>query len=46
MCTPARSSGNTRFLSDVAKGVITGLGAQGYEFALTTAMDRVIQHKG
>ena len=34
------------FLSDVAKGVITGLGAQGYEFALTTAMDHVVQHKG
>ncbi len=34
------------FLSDVAKGVITGLGAQGYEFALTAAMDHVVQHKG
>ncbi len=34
------------FLSDVARGVITGLGAQGYEFALTAAMDHVIQHKG
>ena len=34
------------FLSDVAKGVITGLGAQGYEFALTAAMDHVVQPKG
>ena len=34
------------FLSDVAKGVITGLGAQGYEFALTAAMDHVVQHEG
>jgi 3-dehydroquinate dehydratase-2 len=26
------------YLSDVAKGVITGLGARGYEFALQAAM--------
>ena len=29
------------YLSDVAKGVITGLGARGYEFALTAAIDAV-----
>ena len=28
------------FLSDVARGVITGLGARGYEFALVAAMAR------
>jgi 3-dehydroquinate dehydratase II len=27
------------YLSDVARGVITGLGARGYEYALTFAMD-------
>jgi 3-dehydroquinate dehydratase II len=27
------------YLSDVARGVISGLGARGYEFALTFAMD-------
>jgi 3-dehydroquinate dehydratase-2 len=27
------------YLSDVAKGVITGFGARGYEFALTAAID-------
>ena len=27
------------YLSDVARGVITGLGASGYEYALTYAMD-------
>lgn len=27
------------YLSDVARGVITGLGARGYEYALTYAMD-------
>lgn len=29
------------YLSDVAEGVITGLGAKGYEFALDYAFDRV-----
>jgi 3-dehydroquinate dehydratase-2 len=29
------------YLSDVARGVITGLGARGYEFALAFAMDSV-----
>jgi 3-dehydroquinate dehydratase-2 len=29
------------FLSDVAQGVITGLGARGYEYALTWAIDSV-----
>jgi 3-dehydroquinate dehydratase II len=29
------------YLSDVARGVITGLGARGYEFALAFAMDNV-----
>ena len=29
------------FLSDVARGVITGLGAKGYEYALSFAMDAV-----
>ena len=29
------------FFSDVAEGVITGLGARGYEYALTEAMRRV-----
>ena len=27
------------YLSDIARGVVTGLGAQGYRFALTAAMD-------
>jgi 3-dehydroquinate dehydratase-2 len=27
------------YLSDVARGVVTGLGARGYEYALTYAMD-------
>jgi 3-dehydroquinate dehydratase-2 len=27
------------YLSEVARGVITGLGARGYEYALTYAMD-------
>ena len=31
----------TSFLSDVAVGVITGLGARGYEYALAAALDRV-----
>jgi 3-dehydroquinate dehydratase-2 len=29
------------FLSDVAQGVITGLGARGYEYALTSAIDSI-----
>jgi 3-dehydroquinate dehydratase-2 len=29
------------YLSDVARGVITGLGARGYEYALTFAMDQI-----
>ncbi len=29
------------YLSDIAKGVITGLGARGYEFALDFAMERL-----
>jgi 3-dehydroquinate dehydratase-2 len=29
------------YLSDVARGVITGLGAKGYEYALSFAMDAV-----
>lgn len=31
------------FLSDVAVGVVTGLGARGYELALTVAMERLAQ---
>ena len=31
------------FLSDVARGTITGLGAKGYEYALTSAMTAVEQ---
>ena len=31
------------FLSDVAKGVITGLGAKGYEFALVSAINAVAE---
>jgi len=31
------------YLSDVAKGVITGFGARGYEFALTAAIDTLEQ---
>ncbi|MCZ6617012.1 MAG: type II 3-dehydroquinate dehydratase [Gammaproteobacteria bacterium] len=33
------------FLRDVARGVITGLGAQGYEFALKAAIDNVSQRE-
>ena len=29
------------FLSDVARGVITGLGARGYEYALASAIESV-----
>jgi len=29
------------YLSDVARGVVTGLGARGYEYALTFAMDQI-----
>jgi len=29
------------YLSDVARGVITGLGARGYDYALTFAMDQI-----
>ena len=31
----------TSYLSDVAVGVITGLGAKGYEFALAAALDQI-----
>ncbi len=31
----------TSYLSDVAVGVITGLGAKGYEYALAAALERV-----
>ena len=31
----------TSYLSDVAVGVITGLGAKGYEFALAAAHERI-----
>ena len=34
------------FLRDIARGVITGLGAQGYEFALKAAIDDVSQREG
>lgn len=33
------------YLSDVAVGVISGLGAQGYEFALRAAIDRLLNKK-
>ena len=34
------------FLSDVARGVITGLGGQGYDLALMAAMDHLAQPEG
>ena len=33
------------YLSDIARGVITGLGAQGYEFAITAAARHLAQAK-
>ncbi|MFM7121512.1 MAG: type II 3-dehydroquinate dehydratase, partial [Gammaproteobacteria bacterium] len=32
---------HTSYLSDIARGVITGLGAKGYEYALAYALEAV-----